>query len=174
MNLHAEPASERYAGQLNVVKLCHDYAVLDVHDQVGLRLSRAERRMLVGLRRLLEGDPTRQRRRHRRLPLMLKVTLSAGLVDLVGTAINVSGGGMYVMAPGGLSVGTPVELTLGETRDGGEKYTFQGTVQWQRQHGELVGLGIQFRAVPLARQWPGHGVDTTVAGNADVDVQAVA
>jgi hypothetical protein len=150
MNL--TPARERptpaEAGQLNVVKSCHDYALLHMHDQVGLRLTLAERRMLRGLKRLLEGDTIRHRRQHRRLPLMLPVTLRNREGERQGTAINISGGGLYVMSPTALPVGTTVDLVMGPPR---ERYRFTGVVMWTRRRGEVAGLGIRFSAVPLLR-----------------------
>ena len=43
---------------------------------------------------------------------MMSVILKAGLVEIVGTAINISGGGMYVMVPASVPEGTPVELVI--------------------------------------------------------------
>jgi hypothetical protein len=136
------------AGQLNVVKSCHDYALLHMHDQVGLRLTPAERRMLRGLRRLLEGDPARHRRHHRRLPLMLPVILRTRDSEWRATAINISGGGMYVMSPDDIPEGTTVDLAIGPPR---ERYRFTGVVMWTCRRGDLRGLGIRFSAVPLLR-----------------------
>ncbi len=136
------------AGQLNVVKSCHDYALLHMHDQVGLRLTPAERRMLKGLKRLLEGDAARHRRAHRRLPLMLPVTLRTREQEHRGTAINVSGGGMYVMSSAELAEGTTVDLVIGPPR---ERYRFTGVVMWTRNRRSATGLGIRFSAVPLLR-----------------------
>jgi len=136
------------AGQLNVVKSCHDYALLNMHDQVGLRLTPAERRMLRGLKRLLEGDPARHRRHHRRLPIMLPVVLRTRDGERRGTAVNVSGGGMYVMSPEDIPEGSTVDLVIGPPR---ERYRFTGVVMWTRRRGEILGLGIRFSAVPLLR-----------------------
>jgi hypothetical protein len=149
MRLQTEPKASQYAGQLNVVKLCHDYALLNVHDQVGLRLSRSERRILKGLRRLLEGDASRHRRCHRRLPLMMPLALRTTDDSYGATAINISGGGMFLMTAGDLPVGTTVELELGAPTK--ERYRFNGVVRWRRQHGDLRGLGIRFSAVPVER-----------------------
>lgn len=136
------------AGQLNVVKFCHDYALLHMHDQVGLRLTPAERRMLKGLKRLLEGDSARHRRHHRRLPIMLSVILRTSDGERRGTAVNVSGGGMYVMSPEDIGESSTVDLVIGPPR---ERYRFTGVVMWTRRRGELQGLGIRFSAVPLLR-----------------------
>lgn len=149
MRLQTEPKASQYEGQLNVVKLCHDYALLNVHDQVGLRLSRAERRILHGLRRLLEGDESRHRRRHRRLPLMMPLALRTADGAHGATAINISGGGVFLMTAEDLPVGTTVELELGAPTK--ERYRFNGVVRWRRQRGDLRGLGISFSAVPLER-----------------------
>jgi hypothetical protein len=150
--MNITPAMDRRgqaeAGQLNVVKSCHDYALLNMHDQVGLRLTLAERRMLRGLKRLLEGDTARHRRQHRRLPLMLPVTLRTREGERRSTAINISGGGMYVMSPTELPAGTTVDLVMGPPR---ERYRFTGVVMWTRRCGEVTGLGIRFSAVPLLR-----------------------
>ena len=135
-------------GQLNVVKSCHDYALLHMHDQVGLRLTPAERRMLVGLKRLLEGDAARHRRQHRRLPLSLPVILRTRDGEHRGTVINISGGGMYVMSTDGIAEGTTVDLVIGPPR---ERYRFTGVVMWTRNRGGQSGLGIRFSAVPLLR-----------------------
>jgi len=136
------------AGQLNVVKSCHDYALLNMHDQVGLRLTPAERRMLKGLRRLLEGDAARHRRQHRRLPVMLPVTLRTRDGEVPATGINISGGGMYVMAPEPIPESTTVDVVIGPPR---ERYRFTGVVMWSRGRGSNHGLGIRFSAVPLLR-----------------------
>lgn len=135
-------------GQLNVVKSCHDYALLHMHDQVGLRLTPGERRMLKGLKRLLEGDAARHRRRHRRLPLMLPVTLRNRTGEHRGTAINISGGGMYVMCATALEESSIVDLVIGPPR---ERYRFTGVVMWSQHRGDNHGLGIRFSAVPLLR-----------------------
>ncbi len=136
------------AGQLNVVKSCHDYALLHMHDQVGLRLTPAERRMLKGLSRLLEGDPAHHRRSHRRLPLMMPVTLRTREGEHRATAINISGGGLYVMWAGDLPESTTLDVVIGPPR---ERYRFTGVVAWTRRRGEFQGLGIRFSAVPLLR-----------------------
>lgn len=136
------------AGQLNVVKSCHDYALLHMHDQVGLRLSPAERRMLKGLKRLLEGDAARHRRHHRRLPIMLPVTLRTREGEVPATGINISGGGMYVMCPDTIPERTTVDVVIGPPR---ERYRFTGVVKWSKRRGTNQGLGIRFSAVPLLR-----------------------
>ncbi len=141
------------AGQLNVVKSCHDYALLHMHEQVGLRLTPAERRMLKGLSRLLEGDRARHRRHHRRLPIMLPVTLRSRDGEHRATAINISGGGMYVVSTDPLPadplpVSTTVDVVFGPPQ---ERYRFTGVVTWTRGRGEVQGLGIRFSAVPLMR-----------------------
>jgi PilZ domain len=141
------------AGQLNVVKSCHDYALLHMHDQVGLRLTLAERRMLKGLRRLLEGDTAHHRRHHRRLPLMMPVFLRTRHGEHRATAINISGGGLYVMSSDELPESTTVDLVFGPPR---ERYRFTGVVMWTRRRGDLRGLGIRFSAVPLLRSISPH------------------
>ena len=140
-------------GQLNVVKSCHDYALLHMHDQVGLRLSSAERRILKGLKRLLEGDTAHHRRHHRRLPLMLPVILRTRVGEHRATAINISGGGIYVMSPAEIPESATVDLVFGPPR---ERYRFTGVVTWTRRRGDLQGLGIRFSAVPLLRSITPH------------------
>ncbi len=136
------------AGQLNVVKSCHDYALLHMHEQVGLRLTPAERRMLKGLRRLLEGDSAHHRRCHRRLPLMIPVILRTRDGEHRATAINISGGGMYVMSADDLPELSTVDVVMGPVR---ERYRFTGVIMWSKPRGTLRGLGIRFSAVPLLR-----------------------
>jgi hypothetical protein len=136
------------ADQMNVVKLCHDYLVLHVNQQIGLRLDRAQRRALISLSRLFEGDPARRRRGHRRLPLILPVTVTVPGKEIAGTALNVSGGGLFVSVPQPVPVGSLVSVTI----DGEDiSYEFNGVVRWVRPRGSEVGLGLQFSAVPLAR-----------------------
>ena len=157
--------------QRNVVDLCHEYALLDMHDRVGLHLSSADRRSLAGLRRLLEGDPRSRRRAHRRLPLLMEARVLANGARVDGRAVNISGGGIFVVLPLELSPGTAVEVVVG--REDGPHHRFNAEVRWTRACGNQRGHGLRFSAMPLRRQQPASSAEP-VAGPASTPTPRVA
>jgi hypothetical protein len=148
MTVRAEHPAQ--AGQLDVVKLCWEYGVLHTNHQVGRRLSPAERRTLSGLVRLLEGDPFRRRRRHRRLPLMLPVVVGISEGQVEGLALNLSGGGAYAICPSSVPAGSSV--TVAFRHPDAAEHRWNGIVRWARPRGSQWGLGIRFSSFPLMQR----------------------
>jgi hypothetical protein len=144
------PRAPDLDAQMSVVAVCHDYAVLDMHEQVGLALSRSDRETLRAMRRLLLGDRGGRRRGHRRIPLRLTVCVKALGEELEGRAMNISGGGVFVYLPREVFPGTPVEVVLGPGSDA--PVHFNAVVRWTSLRAGQVGHGLRFSAVPLQRQ----------------------
>jgi hypothetical protein len=136
-------AKDQSKDLLTTVRLCYEYAYLSGRLQMGLGLTINEAARLGSLRQLLETPDGP--RRHKRLPVAVPVTLrsSAGLHE--GLLLNVSGGGMLVIADLPLGEGDKVQVRLGSQTE----YTFPCQVQWTAPGAAARRLGLQLAGVPL-------------------------
>jgi hypothetical protein len=133
---------------LRVIKLCYEYCFLQGRKEAGLRLSSVDDNRLLSLTRLLEGDSLGpgQKRRHRRLPVILPVILKTPAGQRRGMLLNISGNGMFIATAERLEKGTAVQVRIGKV--GQVEYSFPCTVQWQSSKNG-GGVGLHISGTPL-------------------------
>ena len=134
---------------MQLVKLIYDLVYSEERRRAGMRLTPAELDRQAAVRAVVEGDPAWNRRRFRRLPILLPAMVKSG--TLLGRALlrNISGGGTYLVSSVELRVGDRVQVKVG--RAGEPQYTFPGIVRRSEHctYDECFHVAVEFEGIPL-------------------------
>lgn len=133
--------------QMDVVKLCYDYAYLMGIQKMGLKHTPTQIECFESLSRLLKGDADAKQRQHRRLPVLTKCSIKTSNNSVWGTLLNISANGMFLVTKIAIEKGSIIQVSLG--CPGEVKYIFTCKVIRQTRNGNVNGVGLAFHGVPL-------------------------
>jgi hypothetical protein len=132
---------------LKLVELCYRYAYLRGRKGLGMQLNEQDEEAYASLRQMLQGDPQRQRRAHRRFPLRLPAVVKTDGGFCNGLLINLSGNGMCLACSREAARGSTVQVKVGQPDE--VEYLFTCKVVRCIQGRDSFYLGLAFSCVPL-------------------------
>src|SRR5688500_2335942 len=131
---------------LHLLDMIYEYQLLRTKEErLQIPLDDEERARVIGLERLLVGDPPPRgeaRRKTPRLlePLPVQFTLPGGFGS--GEIRNISGGGMAIVTARPPAIGTRTIVRVADATAGVE-YVFPGRVVWRAVDGKPT-MGVAF------------------------------
>jgi hypothetical protein len=146
-NVGIKTVSRKSITYLKMVELCYRYAYLKGRKDLGMELTQQDEETYTSLRQMLQGDPERQRRAHRRFPLRLPAVVKSGRALCNGLLLNLSASGMYLACSREADRGSTVQIKVGQPDE--VEYLFTCKVVRCIRNQDNYYLGLSFSCIPI-------------------------
>lgn len=147
--MHATLMSVRSQSEhLRSVYRCYRYAYLSATQEAEIAINAEETALWEQLSKAYETHDEEGGRRLKRLPIFVPVVLTSGAEVAQGIAVDISGGGVFVLSALAKSEGDAVQIHFQRPKQ--SDLVFTGIIVRRCVELGNAGLGIRFEGVPMA------------------------